>query len=451
MVDFSHNKPYRPGWNDVDPNKPINKSKPFPPRNIFVTSPFIVGVLDIRWDNPLEVTENSKWKVQGVNIYRSIDSEIGPYSKLNSDPIETLYYRDNTQHAFVENEDVLPRLSRGENPTNDWYFKVLNKPLIKEGSQNVIADSPQDVYITIDNGDGNLVRVPPLQVRGECGTVFLISSPTLNPVTKKLEPPRLPYPPNGRCYISYWHNINFVRADLYPRYFYKVTTVAKNSNGETIETDLEDVFPTHVYRIEKPDYIWKAIISKNRYLLEQLGERAKLYLRKEVGQPCPSLSQTHQQSHYNCEICYGTGIVGGYEGPYDLLMASPEAEKHIELTDIGLRMNFSFESWTGPSPLLRTRDLVVRQNNERMIIGSVTPQGAKGSVFQQHFMLNYRDVGDIVYKVGEVCSNQPVPVSDDTRGVNQPVTDASPQIPAYKSKRAETEKGRSIQFENVTW
>ena len=116
----------------------------------------------------------------------------------------------------------------------------------------------------------------------------------------------------------------------------------------------------------------------------------------------------------------------------------------------------------GPSPLIRTRDFVVRQNGERLMIGSVTPQGAKGAVFQQHFMLNYRDSKDIIYQVpldGSAASpkylppsnNQVISVSDDTRGINQPVVNTSPEIPAHKSKRAETEKGRTIDFENVTW
>ena len=111
--------------------------------------------------------------------------------------------------------------------------------------------------------------------------------------------------------------------------------------------------------------------------------------------------------------------------------------------------------------MIRPRDFVVRQNGERLIVGGVTPQGAKGSIFQQHFSLNYRDSKDIIYQVSiygdapkescKIAYNKEVPVVDDTRGVNQPITDASPVIPDYKSERAKTEKGRTIDFENVTW
>jgi hypothetical protein len=86
-----------------------------------------------------------------------------------------------------------------------------------------------------------------------------------------------------------------------------------------------------------------------------------------------------------------------------------------------------------------------------MTIGAVTPQGAMGSVFQQHFTLNYRDTKDILYKVPIYGGEKLVPQADDTRGVNRPITDASPVIPDYKSERASTDKGRTIEYENVVW
>jgi len=95
------------------------------------------------------------------------------------------------------------------------------------------------------------------------------------------------------------------------------------------------------------------------------------------------------------------------------------------------------------------------------VIGSVTPQGAKGAIFQQHFTLNYRDSKDIIYQVPLDSTNRPcyvsptpqVPVSDDTRGVNTPITNSSPVIPDHKKDvpRSKTDKGRTIDYENVVW
>ena len=463
MANYKVNKPYSESWNGVRSRYEIvpDKNLPYPPRNAFVTNPYLTGVLDIRWDNPQEISENSKWSISGVNIYKSDDSEAGPFRKINLNPIEILSYRDRTNHYLVSDEDVLPRLQPATNAVADWVFRTVHSPIVKENSQNELVENPLDIVVKIDNGDGRgLVIVPAYKVNARIGEVYLITKPVYNPVTKKIEEPRLPSGPNGRLLCSYWYNKNFVHSDLHPRHFYKITTVAKDSNGKTVETKLDDVVAVNVHQIEKPHYIWKGIITKNRYLLEQFGERVKLFIRKEVGDRCINYSDTHQQAHNVCPLCFGTSFLGGYYGPFDIMIAPPEAEKNINLTDAGLRLNFQYESWMGPSPLIRTRDFIVRQNGERLVVGGVTPQGAKGAIFQQHFNLNYKDSKDIIYSVpinGEqsgdcrVTTINVIPESDDTRGINSPITDASPEIPSGKSERAETEKGRTIDFENVTW
>jgi len=468
LADYKCNKPYSPSWNGVRSKYETipDTTKPLPPRNIFVTTPYVTGVLDIRWDNPLESPENSKWEILGVNLYRSEDSECGPFEVVNSAPIEVLYYRDQTILKLVTDEDAMPNLNPGNNPRGEWVIKAAHPPLIKEGTQNVLVEDPTDISVKIDNGDGQgLLNVPAYKVNARTGEIFLITKPSFNPETKKIEEARLPCPTNGQggCTVSYWYNLNFVKTDLIPRFFYKVTTIGRDSvTGQIFETHIDNVKAINVYDIEKPHYIWKAIIAKNRYLLEQFGERVKVFMRKEVGERCPNYSDTHGQAHNVCPLCFGTGILGGFDGPIDITIAPPEAEKHINLTDVGLKLNFTYESWMGPSPFIRTRDFVVRQNGERLVIGSVTPQGAKGAIFQQHFMLNYRDSKDIIYQVpmdpadrpcGGAMPTPPVPVSDDTRGVNQPITNSSPVIPDHKTNkpRAKTDKGRTIDYENVVW
>lgn len=461
MADYKVNKPYSPSWNGVRSKYETvpDLTKPLPPRNIFVTTPYVTGILDIRWDNPLESPENSKWEILGVNVYRSEDSEGGPFHVINTSPVKILYYRDQTTHRLVADEDVMPRLSAGTNPRAEWVVKTLHTPLIKQGSQNVLVEDPIDVVVRIDNGDGKgLLGVPAYRVNARTGEIFLITKSFFNPETKKIEEARLPKPPSGRCTVSYCYNTNFVKTDLVPRLFYKITTVGKDpKTGLVFETHIDNVKAVNVYDIEKPHYVWKAIISKNRYLLEQMGERVKVFMRREVGDRCPNYTDTHAQASNSCPLCYGTGILGGYDGPVDITIAPPEAEKHINLTDTGLKLNFTYDSWTGPSPLLRTRDFVVRQNGERLMVGSVTPQGAKGAVFQQHFTLNYRDSKDIIYQVPmDPSSSTPllgVPVSDDTRGINQPITNSSPVIPEHKDNvpNASKDKGRTIDYENVVW
>ena len=92
LADFKCNKPFSTSWNGVKSKYETvpDRTKPLPPSNSFVTTPYINGILDIRWDNPLEVPENSQYAVLGVNIYRSENSECGPFTKINNSPIQSL-------------------------------------------------------------------------------------------------------------------------------------------------------------------------------------------------------------------------------------------------------------------------------------------------------------------------------------------------------------------------
>jgi hypothetical protein len=97
--------------------------------------------------------------------------------------------------------------------------------------------------------------------------------------------------------------------------------------------------------------------------------------------------------------CYGTGYVGGYEGPYDILVAPDDAEKRISQTPTGRRKEHTYEVWTGFSPIVSMRDFLVKQNNERYSIGAVRRPTNRGNVMQQHFNIAYLDPGDIRYSV----------------------------------------------------
>jgi hypothetical protein len=67
-------------------------------------------------------------------------------------------------------------------------------------------------------------------------------------------------------------------------------------------------------------------------------------------------------------------------------------------------------------------------------------------------MLNYRDSKDIIYQVPIFGGELNVPVSNDTRNINQPITEASPVITDNKKNpRSKTDKGRTIDYENITW
>ena len=447
-------------------NKPFELPVPKPPGglpkapiNLFCISPYVNGVLDIRWDNPALLPENSAFKVLGVNVYRSFDSENGPYTQINGTPIQIGVYRDITSNTLVPDE-VVTNLERGTNAQSEWRFRTRFSPCVQKGvtdglgtvTEGRLATS-KDVVVKVDNGDGRgLMEVPILSINGLTGEIILISTPILDPTLEKFIPPRLPAPFSGSLTVSYYFNTNRIRVSLNNRIFYKVTTVACDQSGNQLESDITFSKATHTYEQEKTDWTWKEAIRRNRWILEQGGERVKVLVRKWNGVICNDFSDVHQNSPNDCPLCYGTNFIGGYEGPFDIIVAPPNSEKRVQLTEIGLTVNYQFDSWTGPSPMLNERDIVVRTSGERFIVGAVTYIGSRGAVYQQEFPLQQLDASDFLYKFPIPGALYTPAQTWDSRA-DRP-SDASPLIPDNKpspNRNYPRDKGRTVTFEDIMY
>jgi hypothetical protein len=202
--------------------------------------------------------------------------------------------------------------------------------------------------------------------------------------------------------------------------------------------------------MERIDYIWAEAIRRNRWILEQAGERVKVFIRKWAGERCPCFDEQYGQGKNDCSLCYGTGITSGFEGPYPIIIAPPEAEKTVQLLDMGLHVNYDWNSWASPYPLLNDRDFIVRQNNDRFSIAHVNSQGARGAIFQQHFMLAPLDQQDIRYRV-PINGGLTVPAAWNAYRTGKP-TDASPTIPDKPEIPEQYQlKGRTVSFENIVY
>ena len=436
-----------------------NLTVPLAPKNLMVTSPYSIGAWDIRWDNPKIIPQNNSLNILGCNVYRSTDNPYGPYVKCNSTPVTVLFYRDKTTEKQIT-EDVTPTLRANTNDcngTNDpsglWMVNTSRKPLIVPSTNGKVTNDISDVRVEIDNGDGVFLDMPAYKINGYSGEITLVSWPVFNQELQQVIPPRLPYPPAGRVRVTYRYIDNQVLTVLSQRIYYKVTTVAVDPNDPTnnIETPLDEVSDRSGFDMDMLDYIWKEAIRRNRWILEQGGEQVKLFIRKWMGEPCPSKEHLYGQGHNNCLLCYGSNIIGGYDGPYDAVIAPPEADKQIELMDMGLHIRYEWASWMTDWPLIQTRDIIVRQNNERYSVGPVNPQGQRGVIFQQHFTMSLLDQGDIRYNIPIEGSEDDVPLSYDPYRELAP-TDASPAINAKPEIPEERIiRGRSVVFENIMW
>lgn len=438
-----YNYPLRPTTRDL--------TVPFAPRNLMVTSPYIEGKADIRWDNPTIIPENNGLTIIGVNVYRATDSPDATYIKLNSTPVGALYYRDETKETeIIENATATLKINEAD---NRWLVYTQHRPVIKYETNGETSFRPEDVKVEIDNGDGQFLEISAFAVNGRTGEITLITQPTFNYNVEQVIPPRLPTPPLGRVRLTYRYLQHHVLSALSQRIYYKVATVAEDPDnpGQYIETPLDEVSARSAFDMEAIDWIWREAIRRNRWILEQQGERVKLFIRKWMGETCPSHEYEYGQSYHDCELCYGTNFVGGYEGAYDIIIAPPETEKSIELADMGLHIRYDWTTWTGDYPLLNERDVIVRQNNERYIVGPVNPQGSRGAIYQQHFTISHIDIDDIRYKIGITGGETEVPESSDIfreerKSPASPVINRKPEIPEPKMIR-----GRTVTFENITW
>lgn len=377
----------------------ITKSPwPLPPLNFFVRSAFKAGSFDLTWDDPATLAVNSQFKIYGVNIYRSFDSEFGPFERVTEFPLGVSYWRDQTDNVLVE-EDVSSSWqifgAAGNGMDQERYvFKTLH-PIVKEGSQGVYANSPYDVRVFVDDQPAKI-----LKVQGFYGEVELDVRFTPEVGIQNYSPAVVPTE-NSVVRCTYRYTRSLVKTNQMQRVFYRITTVGLPTGGtELVETPIAEATATNSYEIEKTDYMWREAIRRNHWILDQGGERVLLFLRKNAGLLCPcNPDDYHKQPVSDCEICYGTAYVGGYEGPYETIVAPDDAERRITQKEQGRHAEHSYEVWTGPVPVLSQRDFLVKINGERYGIGAVRFPTNRGMLLQQHFQLAKIEDKDIRYRV----------------------------------------------------
>jgi hypothetical protein len=441
----------------VQPLEMAGADWPAAPLNAFLASGGRPGTFDVWWDDPAQLAHNSKFALVGVNLYRSFDSEYGPYELLTDLPLGSNFWRDQTDNTLALDEDVSDAfLIRGAASAGQeverYVFRVQHWPIVKEASQSIPANDPRDVQVFVDGAPARVLRI-----YGPTGEIELDARSRPDVATQKLIEAVLPKT-NSRVTCTYRYTRSIVKTDLVQRVFYRVTSVGSAAGSfhcahaaPVMETPLENAAAVSSYEIEKLDYMWAEAIRRNNWILQEGGERVKVFLRKQVGAICPCTPPTEhaRQPVSDCLICYGTGIVGGYEGPYNVLLAPDDAEKRIAQKETGRTVEHTYEVWTGPTPLLSMRDFIVKANGERYSLGAVRVPSNRGMVLQQHFNIGHFDEKDIRYKV---------PLMDPTRhavsqlrkvGPERPdgaITTEKPNIPDEREL-----KGRTGTWENIEY
>jgi hypothetical protein len=266
----------------------------------------------------------------------------------------------------------------------------------------VYGNAATDVTVSID---GQVIFVH--AVFGQSGEVTLITLPYFDPVVEEIVQPVLPTE-DSVVLVTYRTNRNVVRYQLDRKIFYRLTAVAVANDPETpgnlMETPLQYSQALTPYKVEALDWIWREAVRRNNWMLEQGGERVKLFVRKTAGLPCDCVWDARRRAYLKqpknrCLSCFGSGFQGGYEGPYEAIVAPDDADRKVAQTHRGRNLEHTYEVWMGPSPLMTMRDFVTKQTNERYSIGPVRRPTNRGNILQQHFSIHYLDESDIRYRV----------------------------------------------------
>jgi hypothetical protein len=435
------------GWN------PQTGDYPRSPSNVQIFSSYEIGSYDIRWDLPALNPYNTLWTVLGVNIYRSDVSDRGPFFRINQYPLGSTFYRDKTQYIKIEEEVVTSErwVFQGDSPNNRQFLFRTNCPIVKPDPVGVPNQTPtfgntsSDIVVKIDG-----VIVPVHEVFGRSGEVRLINRATID-WTKETNVDAVLPSKNSVVTATYYTARNFIRSGLDSKIHYRLTTVAVDTNNHSnmIETPLGYAEPHSNIEIENIDYIWREAMRRNNWILEQGGERVKFFIRRQSGVFCscnkegvdPRHREWSGQPSSRCVVCYGTGIVGGYDGPFPGIIGPDETDRRVSQQPTGRRLEHAYEVWTGPSPLVTQRDFLVKQTNERYSIGPVRRPSSRGNLLQQHFNIGYLDEQDIRYRVPLVDPN--TSLYPETRVPSHPYQLAyparlnQPGYPAYPNLDAE--------------
>lgn len=170
----------------------------------------------------------------------------------------------------------------------------------------------------------------------------------------------------------------------------------------------------------------------------------------------------------DCPECYGTGNVGGYDGPYQLIISPSDTARRKAWTPQGYVHLKSEEVWTGRDPVLAHWDFIVKHNNERFSIGGVRTPTARGARLQQHFEVNLIPDSDIRYKIPIAGQTEVVPIADTAyiSSIGDPdhpepvppipdpatLTDASPVITEKPDvPEDKRRKGRTVTYDDIMY
>lgn len=421
--------------------------------SLLILNSSFVGSRDLWWVDSPQATK-------GYNIYRSHDApnpaQPGQvrWHKLNATPWNGHFYRDITSLRAVEQTLTLDDFIEFQQ-LGMLGIRLKETPFssIVTGRPS-IATNPDDVIVLIDG-----VAHRPAQVMGLDQSVWLKMDNTVQPGGPDVALAdvnngvvwQADYTGQHTFVVQYQTLDNFV--DIYTtltRAYYTVVPVS--DTGECHVPGAAGTQVVNTQQMENLTWEWAAAIQRNQWVFERVGEPAYLMLRKSRGEVCGCRGADTglKQPRTGCPICFETGWVGGYYGPFDIIFVPPDTALVRELNEGGVKATRSSRSYLTITPIVQDGDFIVRRNGEHLMIGNVTTKSTRGMILQQEFDVEMRPALDTIYLVPLTTQQLPIiynPVVQNNpvngTGNGEPVVDPRQTTPDQPFENPNIELGRT--------
>lgn len=179
--------------------------------------------------------------------------------------------------------------------------------------------------------------------------------------------------------------------------WYKVSTVYE-SEGVYIEGELSH--PT-CFQVHNTDRWFFKMNERSLWILKNTGMLFDLYTRKYDGERCPRCFNEirGRAGSQDCDICYGTGFVSGYDPAYQLYVRLKPTETALGVSPQMYVQENSPGAWTISNTQIKNRDLLISPTGVIYhVISSMTNQ-AGGYLFHQELKLKAIDYNDPLYQM----------------------------------------------------
>ena len=400
--------------------------------NLLLIDSGLVGSHDLWW-------ADSKDSVKGYNIYRAYDYPAN-WTKLNAYPWTGHFYRDMTTLTQTT-YDVQPQdfIEKGE--VGQWVIRLPDVPYTTVAGGRVnVSNSPDDVSVIVSvsgNPEIDGVTLRPTSVNAFDRTVTMLVDNTLaeggavsdEALVSTTDVSKADY--NG---IQTWQVVfnkltNFV--DIYVsfnRTYYTVVPIGADGKN-THEPGAKNTDIRNTQEVDRIDWVYEEMVRRNEYLFHTTGEPALIMFRMWRGEQCGCIFGS-QQPKTRCPICFETGFVGGYHGPYDFLFVPPDSALSRVLDEGGIKTTRSSRSYMTRTPIVQSGDLILRANGDIMVISDVVYKQPRGIILQQDFTVELLAPGDTRYLIRTQPSVLPTlynpivrPDPKNGLGTGQPVFD----------------------------